>query len=422
MEKFFITSFFLESYRLAKKKRDLKKNNIPTEIRIMEVDKPNFKLSSIDSNKMRLNLLVPSLDKKHVFGGISTALDIFSTLVSQWNCDARIIVTDHPYDKKGSVNLEGFIYDQSDVYHEKQIVSVAEKTEDDIYIGKNDIFMATAWWTAYIIESIIYWQSNQYKTDQVPFIYLIQDYEPGFYSWSSHYLMADSTYKSEIPKIAIFNSKELMDFMQSKSNNFKKQFYFEPKLNKTLLTYLKTNKDNIRKEKKVVLYGRPTVARNAFTLVVMALRLWSKTQPDIEDWEIISMGEDHDDILLENNAVIKSTGKMSLEKYAETLSTAYMGISLMVSPHPSYPPLEMSTFGIKTITNTFENKDLSSFNDNIISLTVCNDSTIANALSQLANKFSTSCKIDLNSEYANPADQFLDLTYEIHDEFMNTLM
>lgn len=38
----------------------------------------------------------------------------------------------------------------------------------------------------------------------------------------------------------------------------------------------------------------------------------------------------------------------------------YAGISLMSSPHPSYPPLEMSVFGIKVITNNYSNKDLSS--------------------------------------------------------------
>jgi hypothetical protein len=72
-----------------------------------------------------------------------------------------------------------------------------------------------------------------------------------------------------------------------------------------------------------------------------------------------------------------------------------MGISLMVSPHPSYPPLEMSRFGVKTITNTYANKDLSSFNENIVSLDVCNGETIAAKLFELAASYRP--EIDLTS-------------------------
>ena len=61
-------------------------------------------------------------------------------------------------------------------------------------------------------------------------------------------------------------------------------------------------------------------------------------------------------------------GKLTLQEYAKTLEESYAGISLMASPHPSYPPLEMSVFGVKVITNTFANKDLKDFNSNIVSL------------------------------------------------------
>ena len=59
----------------------------------------------------------------------------------------------------------------------------------------------------------------------------------------------------------------------------------------------------------------------------------------------------------------------------------------MVSPHPSYPPLEMSTFGVKTITNSFENKDLTYFNPNIISLDNCTPNAIAKKLSEICDKY-----------------------------------
>ena len=39
-------------------------------------------------------------------------------------------------------------------------------------------------------------------------------------------------------------------------------------------------------------------------------------------------------------------------------ATSAIGISLMVSPHPSYPPLEMAHLGMLVLTNGFGAKDL----------------------------------------------------------------
>lgn len=80
--------------------------------------------------------------------------------------------------------------------------------------------------------------------------------------------------------------------------------------------------------------------------------------------------------------------------------TSYAGISLMISPHPSYPPLEMSTFGVRTITNCYENKDLSGFNNNIISLRACNPELIMDTLCTLCDNYDNyTSKIDVNEEY-----------------------
>ena len=49
---------------------------------------------------------------------------------------------------------------------------------------------------------------------------------------------------------------------------------------------------------------------------------------------------------------------LPIRRYAALLAQAHVGISLMASPHPSYPPLEMATCGAYTITNDFANKRL----------------------------------------------------------------
>ena len=69
------------------------------------------------------------------------------------------------------------------------------------------------------------------------------------------------------------------------------------------------------------------------------------------------------------------------------LSESSIGLSLMVSPHPSFPPLEMVHFGIMTITNRFANKDLSLFHDNFISIDDVRPESIADQLVTLCRRF-----------------------------------
>ena len=52
----------------------------------------------------------------------------------------------------------------------------------------------------------------------------------------------------------------------------------------------------------------------------------------------------------------------------------------MVSPHPSYPPLDMAHLGVRVVTNGFGPKDLSSWHENITSVTALTAEAIGEAL------------------------------------------
>ena len=78
----------------------------------------------------------------------------------------------------------------------------------------------------------------------------------------------------------------------------------------------------------------------------------------------------------------------------------YAGISLMSSPHPSYPPLEMSEFGVKVITNNYANKDLSDFNANIISVDNVSPVNIAAKLAELCKGYNKEFVLEVkNKDY-----------------------
>ena len=136
--------------------------------------------------------------------------------------------------------------------------------------------------------------------------------------------------------------------------------------------------------------------------MVNSLKHFVQIREDINEWELISAGELFSDIDLGKGKILHSIGKVSLAEYAEIMSETKVAVSLMVSPHPSYPPLEMSSFGIKVITNTYANKNLDKFNDNIVSLSNCSAEVIANKLSQLCDE--PDGNYQLKSKYVKHAD------------------
>jgi hypothetical protein len=333
----------------------------------------------------RINLLIPKINKEQVYGGISTALKFFDEL-SQPYKNVRLIPDVPP----SSIALEVFsdyklVSLEDDTNDAKQIVSPFNPGGSTLAIGSGDIFVATYWTTAYSAQRWAVWQSQEFNQPVKPIVYLIQDYEPGFYSWSSEYLAARSTYEYKGPTIAVFNSDLLKEYFHMQNHRFAHEYSFDPTMN-GVLRNLRRNLEKPKKSKQILVYGRPRAARNAFGLIVEALRIWRSQFSQASTWTVLSAGEPHKDIDLGDGVVMKSLGKLSLENYARVLNESAIGLSLMVSPHPSYPPLEMSHYGMWVITNNYENKNLSLWHDNIISLDDSSPESIAHNLRILCQR------------------------------------
>ena len=337
----------------------------------------------------RINLLLPSINREHFFGGAYTAIKLFDEITQKVNedCKIRLIITDASPNKEA---LEKFHHYQlssidEDSHSKRQIIFLNNYGKQSVFVTKNDKFIASAWWTAYRSQKIIEQQIKLYGQNDYKMVYIIQDFEPGFYNWSSCFALAESTYQSKIPTIAVFNSSLLKDFFKERNYVFFKDYFFEPQFNEYLKQCIDQNHG--RRKKKIIVYGRPSVDRNCFPLIIEALREWVLLQPIPSDWQLTSVGEKHPAIDLGNGISLKSLGKLPLSEYAELLSESAIGVSFMVSPHPSYPPLEMAHSGLLTLTNSYANKNLSKLHENIVSLQVLTPNAIAEALLTLTEKF-----------------------------------
>lgn len=380
-----------------------------SDVQVAEILQYNFRKSEF--SETRLNLLVPSINPEHVFGGISTALKFFEELVEMSGYASRIILTDATPSREGIRNFGKkyrYVRCTKDINTKHQLVPYNDRWNRTIPVGEKDIFVFTAWWTAYCTQEAYGKFEKETGIVPNPFLYFIQDYEPGFYPWSTRYLLADSTYRSDRKQIAIFNSKLLYEFFKEKHYDFYREYAFEPVLNMGLKKVLLENEGNIlQKKKQILLYGRPSVDRNAFSLIVSSLKKFVEHMENVADWEFLSAGEYHDKVDLGAGKCLTSVGKVTIEEYARLMMESYAGISLMSSPHPSYPPLEMSEFGVKVITNNYENKDLSVFNDNIFSVSSVSADNIATQLEKICRSYTPEYKLNvLNPEYVQNENVF----------------
>jgi hypothetical protein len=343
-----------------------------------------------DISEPRLNLIIPTINQELAFGGINTILQFWGMLSGYYENIRIIVMREHSRSTYSNYSQYKFVSLHEDIDYPKQIVSLLKTNGDSLPVGADDVFIATFWTTAYLAQRLARWQSQEFNQAVKPIVYMIQDFEAAFYPWSSNYVLARSTYEYENPVIAVFNTKLLQEYFHLHNYKFDYEYRFEPTLNNVLLENLSEYK-GIEKSRKILIYGRPSIARNAFSMILESIRIWQKHFPAAGNWEVLSAGEPHPDIPINDNLVIKSLGKLSMEEYALTLANAAIGISLMVSPHPSYPPLEMAHFGMWVITNNFENKNLSLCHENIVSVPAAggcfSPEDIASRLSTLCQRF-----------------------------------
>ncbi|MBR2927028.1 MAG: glycosyltransferase [Clostridia bacterium] len=387
----------------------------PSESGVPEIQPMQARKDTSGNTNLRLNFITPSVDVAHVFGGISTAMNLFESIRKTLGCEARIISTDADVNAQSSTAPKEYtiVSSEDNGAEPLQLLAFNDRHAKTFPVRENDIFVTTAWWTTYNIRNVMDWQKETYGREHRPLIYIVQDYEPGFYPWSSRYLMAESTYRMDVPTYAIINSGLLKDFFVSSGYQFTKSWYFEPVLNQKLAAYLPTDGETLHKEKQILVYGRPSVDRNAFALLVETLKLWYREMPDAAEWRLFSAGEAHKDVEIGEGCVLQSLGKLSLEQYAKTMLDTYAGLSLMVSPHPSYPPLEMSTFGIKTVTNAYANKDLSNFNANMTCVHNGSPRALSEALVKICKDYDGVGRPAVDNDYAQGGQPFGSVVGEV---------
>lgn len=303
----------------------------------------------------RLNIVVPSITTSTVFGGILTAL-VLGCLIKKKapSIKIRFITVIGPVHREAAVSaIESQIINAHEIISDIEFLDGSEVGAQFISLHSQEHFMATAWHTCFFIRKL---------SPHKPFFYLIQDYEPNFFPNSEDSAMADATYAMDY--IPIVNSRFLFEYLTTDTGTIPKKTavkgtYFEPAIPPEIYSIADSrqqNKSTSNTNRTLFFYARPSKPRNLFRTGVLALEEATKQNIITESWQLFSAGEQHSDIVFSNGAILKSLGKLSLSDYYRLLSKVDVGLSLMMSSHPSYPPLEVAASGAYCVTTNYGSK------------------------------------------------------------------
>lgn len=295
----------------------------------------------------RINLVTDTIDSKSLLGGVATALIVATEFASRYNYELRIITRNSEVNPLNYVNILRVCGVTG--ANKVTFYSDAERHEREIdfklEVGPNDVFFATSWWSAKAINETI---MNK------RFFYIIQEVETFFYNFGSEHLLC-SQMMNQNNIDYIINSKYLYDyFIATNKNIVENGCYFEPAFPDNLYSCKGFEKKN---HYKLFFYARPNNPRNLYTFGVEMLdKAVSTGILDTNHWDIYCVGQNTPEITFCNGYKSKNLGQLSWTEYAEFLADVDLGLCLMYTPHPSYPPYDVACSGGVVLSNKMLNK------------------------------------------------------------------
>jgi glycosyltransferase involved in cell wall biosynthesis len=337
-------------------------------------------LAVSDREPPRINLLIPTVDLAHFFGGYIGKLNLARRLADHGR-RVRLVTVDPvgplPHDWRRRIEsysgLDG-LFDAVEVEF--------GRGPSPVGVSPDDRFIATTWWTAHIADAAC----RQLGRER--FVYLIQEYEPFTFAMGTYAALAQQSYGFR--HHAVFSTELLRDYFRRHRIGV-----FAPGLKtgdrgsvafQNAITDVAAPTERAlaaRRTRKLLFYARPEehAARNMFELGVLALS-GALERGILDGWELWGIGTvgEHRAVALGGGASLSLLPRAAQAEYAELLRDFDVGLALMYTPHPSLVPIEMAAGGLVTVTNTFENKTpaaMAEISENLIAVAPTIDGVVS---------------------------------------------
>ncbi len=356
-----------------------------------------------------LNVLQPILSPASMTGGPNTVVNV-AFWVAKHGIKVRLVTTrDAPGSQASGGDSAWFARHLASVTGDPvpppslSVVSAADEAAP-LPIGPRDMFLATHWSTAQQVKAQLP------LMDVKRFFYLIQDFDPGLYAWSSNYALALETY--DLDHIGVINQHQLYDYLIAQragryaDPDFARgSLVFEPAIDRAV--FHPPAEPRVGSKRRLLFYARPTNPRNMLGLGLNALRR-AVADPAFQhaEWEFLAIGGRGGvpQIDLGHGRSLIPEAWIDYAGYGRLLREADILLSPMLSPHTSYPVLEMVASGGIVVTNSFATKTpekLAALSANIIAAPPT-EAGFSTALIEAAGRVSAG--VDRHARLNLPAD------------------
>ncbi len=303
-----------------------------------------LQLFTIPRNEVpRISIVTDSINKGSLYGGVATAIIFAALLAEARGARLRVITrTERPL-PSGLESVLG-VYGIT-LSHELEFAHAPHYDRGySVNAFADELFITTSWWTT---------ASTARSVPADSILYLLQEDERMFYPHGDDLLQCEQVLKRRDIRFVI-NTCVLRDhFVASGLPHVASALCFEPAFPPNV--YYRRSEESAGTKRTLMFYARPHNQRNLFLFGLELLEAAiTRGILDLEKWNIILLGKDIPKLRFDDGRYTpKSLENLTWSEYADTVGRVDLGISLMYTPHPSYPPLDLAASGAVVVTNAY---------------------------------------------------------------------
>jgi SAM-dependent methyltransferase len=312
---------------------------------------------TVDAIAPRVTVVTDSINPDSLFGGVATAIILAALLARRRGASLRLVTRTEPHRAdvlRDILDLHGITFEGNiDV-----LTSDLGPSCRLVPISPDDVFLTTSWWSTW---------STRRTVPAAQILYLLQEDERMFYPRGDDSLRCTELLSDPSLRF-IINSQLLFEHFGSGPNAIPNiathGVWFEPAFPAQSPPIAKP----AEQKRDFLFYARPGNPRNLFwrglETIIAALDA-GVFHPD--RWNLHFVGRDLAPFVLPHATIPILHQNLPWADYAALVAKIDVGLSLMYTPHPSYPPLDMAASGAVVVTSQCDGKTtLSRYSRNIL--------------------------------------------------------
>jgi hypothetical protein len=302
----------------------------------------------------RVTVLTDSVGAESFFGGVGTALILGVQLANAIGGSLRLATRHAPPDP----GVLGPLQRAAGVLLRGQLeVAFPEAGAEPLALGPRELLLTTSWWTTRAA------LDSGLRRDEV--VYLVQEDERMFYPYGDDRLLCGETL-AEPGLPVVVNTRRLLDHLLLDFPHLDQTgLSFEPAFPGARDATPVRSDDGRR---RFFFYARPGNPRNLYWRGGRALsRAIEAGVLDPDVWSFHFVGRGTPSLSLPRGVRPEVVEGLAWNDYQALVAGMDAGLTLMDTPHPSYPPYDLAAAGAAVLTNRHPGKeDLSGISRNIL--------------------------------------------------------